>query len=235
MDIRTLFPEAIPGPAAWLYSLGPGRVLAHGQERVAEAVCTALDEAVRERPGLPRRVLDIGCGPGWLTAAIARRRPELRVAGVDLSRQMIRIAARHVAGLDNVDLRCENATDLSDANASVAMIVSVGSMHHWREPVRAFDELYRVLVPGGRAWIFDGRDDFDDEEMTDWLSYARHVPGGALGHYLLRIPRAILRTHGFTSREWQTHIPDLARRSRFGGAEIAPFGIYRRLELVRPR
>jgi hypothetical protein len=45
--------------------------------------------------------------------------------------------------------------------------------------------------------------------------------------------RAVLRRHGFSRRDWEARVPEIARASRFGGGTIEPFGLYRRLELVR--
>jgi SAM-dependent methyltransferase len=34
-------------------------------------------------------------------------------------------------------------------------VVSTGSIHHWKEPVRALNEIYRVLKHGGYALLYD--------------------------------------------------------------------------------
>jgi ubiquinone/menaquinone biosynthesis C-methylase UbiE len=144
---------------------------------------------------------------------------------------MVRIARGNAGeGLSNLEFRQENAAELSAEDGSADMVVSSESMHHWRQPVAVLDEFHRVLRPGGRAWIFDGRDDFGEAEQQEWFSDA---PSLLKVKPALAVQRAILRTHGFTPSEWEIHVPSLVEQSRFGEGEIETLGIYRRLELVR--
>ncbi len=222
MRVSDVIPEAITGPAALLYSLVPGRLFAAAQRRLAEAVDHAL-------PGDARLVVDVGCGPGRLALELARRRPALHVVAVDLSPSMARIAGRRARGVANLEVRCEHAAHLSAADASVDFVVSAESMHHWREPVAVLDELHRVLRPGARAWIFDGRDDFDAADMAGWTVWGRFAPPRPLVAFF----HVIFGTHGFTAELWRTRVPEIVRRSRFGRGSIEPVAMYRRLELVR--
>jgi ubiquinone/menaquinone biosynthesis C-methylase UbiE len=177
-----------------------------------------------------RMVIDIGSGPGSLSIGIARRRPGLRVLGVDLSGTMVRIARKNAGVLSNLEFRQENASRLSADDGSADMIVSSEAMHHWREPVQVLDEFHRVLRPGGRAWIFDGRDDFSEADQKEWFSGA---PSLLKTRPALALQRTILRIHGFTPSEWKSLVPSLVEQSRFGKGNIEVLGIYRRLELVR--
>jgi ubiquinone/menaquinone biosynthesis C-methylase UbiE len=203
--------------------MGPGRLARPAQRRLAEMV----DEAL---PPDARVVIDVGCGPGWLAIELARRRPELRVVAVDLSRTMAKIARRHASATANVEVLCENGARLSSPDGAADMIVSAESMHHWRHPVAVLDEFHRVLRPGCRAWIFDGRDDFEPSDMAGWTFMSHRSPPRPV----VALLRAILRAHGFSAAQWGTHVPDLVKRSRFGVGKIGPCGIYGRLELVRP-
>jgi SAM-dependent methyltransferase len=215
-------PEAIPGLAASFYSALPGRLARPAQHRLAEAVDAVL-------PGEARLVLDVGCGPGWLAIALADRRPRLHVVAVDLSPAMVRICRRHARGRANLDIRCEHAAALSLPDEAVDMIVSSEAMHHWRAPVAILDEFHRVLRPGGRAWIFDGRSDFTPRELAGFTPCGERTPP-APARWLLR---CVLTVHGFSAADWRDYVPELVRRSRFGAGRIEPHGMYRRLELVK--
>jgi ubiquinone/menaquinone biosynthesis C-methylase UbiE len=221
--LSQILPEGIPGPVAWFYSNVPGRIFRSAQDRLA----TMVDESLPEDA---RMLIDVGSGPGSLSIGIAQRRPALRVVGVDLSGTMVRIARRKAGPLSNLEFRQENAAELSAEDGSADMIVSSESMHHWRKPVAVLDEFHRVLRPGGRAWIFDGRDDFGEAEQKEWFSGG---PSLLKTRPALALQRTILRTHGFTPSEWESLVPSLVEQSRFGEGRIALLGIYRHLELVR--
>jgi ubiquinone/menaquinone biosynthesis C-methylase UbiE len=221
--LSQILPEGIPGPGAYFYANVPGRIFRSAQDRLA----TMVDEFLPEDA---RLVIDVGSGPGSLSIGIAKRRPGLRVLGVDLSGTMVRIARKNAGALSNLEFRQENAAELSAADESADMVVSSEAMHHWRKPVQVLDEFHRVLRPGGRAWIFDGRDDFSEADQKEWFSGA---PSLLKTRPALALQRTILRTHGFTPSEWETLVPSLVERSRFAEGRIEVLGIYRRLELVR--
>jgi ubiquinone/menaquinone biosynthesis C-methylase UbiE len=105
------------------------------------------------------RVLDVGTGPGRLLVEIARRRPEVDVAGIDPSADMVGHARRHLqaAGRENADVRIASAEDLPFPDASFDVVVSTLSGHHWADTSTAIAEQARVLRPGGRLWVVDLR------------------------------------------------------------------------------
>jgi ubiquinone/menaquinone biosynthesis C-methylase UbiE len=103
-------------------------------------------------------VLDVGTGPGVLLLEIGRRRPDLRLVGVDLSPDMIEAARRNLRRLG------ERATATTAAVAALPfdddsfdVVVSSFSLHHWEDPAAAVPELARVLRPGGRLHVYDFR------------------------------------------------------------------------------
>jgi SAM-dependent methyltransferase len=105
-------------------------------------------------------VLDAGTGPGRLLVELAHRRPDLRIAGIDLSADMVAIAERNIrrAGhTGRVEVRRADVAALPFARGTFDLVVSSLSMHHWGEVHPAVTELARVLRPGGRLWIYDLR------------------------------------------------------------------------------
>ena len=106
------------------------------------------------------KVLDAGTGPGTLAREIARRQPRLQVYGIDLSEDMIRLARAH-AKREQVEERVHfdvgNVAHLPYPDHSFDLVVSTISMHHWYELEQPLRDLYRVLRPGGRLWIYDFR------------------------------------------------------------------------------
>ena len=98
-------------------------------------------------------MLDVGTGPGVLLVELARRRPDLRLTGVDLSADMIAFAGRNLGGRGEVHVG--DVADLPFEDGSFDVIVSSLSLHHWESPADAVPELARVLRPGGRVLIYD--------------------------------------------------------------------------------
>jgi ubiquinone/menaquinone biosynthesis C-methylase UbiE len=105
-------------------------------------------------------VLDAGCGSGRLAVQIARRRPDLRVRGIDLEQGMVTVAARRAERESLASRVTFAAADLADLPLpadSVDLIVSTASMHHWADVRAVIGSLGRVLRPGGEMWIYDFR------------------------------------------------------------------------------
>ncbi|MEU6250423.1 class I SAM-dependent methyltransferase [Glycomyces sp. NPDC047010] len=99
-------------------------------------------------------VLDIGTGPGLLLQALAATRPDLRLTGIDLAKDMIDHATKNLADLD-VDLRAADVADLPFDTAAFDLVVTTYSSHHWSNPVAAAVEIKRVLRPEGRLLNYD--------------------------------------------------------------------------------
>ena len=100
-------------------------------------------------------VLDVACGPGILSAAIARSARD--VTAFDLTPQMLNKAAQRCAeaGVDNVAFREGNAAELPFADATFDAAVTRLSVHHFDRPGRVMSEIFRVLRPGGRFVVAD--------------------------------------------------------------------------------
>jgi len=58
---------------------------------------------------------------------------------------MVEIARNHAVGIENIRFEIGNAADLPFEDNLLDFIVSTGSLHHWKSPVKVFDECYRVL------------------------------------------------------------------------------------------
>ncbi|MBV9256910.1 MAG: class I SAM-dependent methyltransferase [Ktedonobacteraceae bacterium] len=106
------------------------------------------------------KVLDVGTGPGTLPRDIARNFPHLQVYGIDLSQDMIQLArqyAKHERLEERVHFDTGNVAHLPYPDHSFDLVVSTLSMHHWYELEQPLQDIYRVLRPGGRLWIYDFR------------------------------------------------------------------------------
>ncbi len=99
-----------------------------------------------------KKVLDIGCGPGWYTVQYCLGGAE--VFAIDLSSSAVQICKEHLKYRNLVaDVKVGNAEDLSFDDGTFDLVVSPGVLHHTPNLIKAFQEVYRVLKPGGKAKI----------------------------------------------------------------------------------
>lgn len=211
-----LEPESIPFPLSRVYAAITGlSIFKLFYEMVATQVCKRLQAG---------RVLDIGTGPGTLPIIIASRNLLLRVTGLDLSGDMVKIATRNAAraGVRNVDFRQGSASSLPFADGEFSLVISTLSFHHWREPRQALDEVYRVLREGGEAWIYDVPRKMS-REMFDELKHSH----GFIEAWLFRL-------HAYTEPFYtEMQIAEIATESRFKKYEITHTGMTYRLILYK--
>ncbi len=115
-------------------------------------------------------LVDAGCGPGYLITTIAKSLPHLSIIGVDIAEEMVQKAAKNMSspGLsEKVSFRQGDIQALPLEADSIDFLVSTLSLHHWSEPKRALQEIYRVLKPEGQFLIFDLRR--DGRQLFHWL------------------------------------------------------------------
>jgi ubiquinone/menaquinone biosynthesis C-methylase UbiE len=110
-----------------------------------------LTERVR-----PSRVLDLGCGAGHASFAMARGGAG-RITAFDPSAEMLAVVAREAAarGHGSLDTQIGSAENLPFADRTFEIVATRYSAHHWAHVPRALMECARVLKPGGRAVVID--------------------------------------------------------------------------------
>jgi ubiquinone/menaquinone biosynthesis C-methylase UbiE len=115
------------------------------------------------------RAVDLGCGPGYLAVELAAQAPGLRVTGIDLSPVMLNRARAHtqLAGMEaRVEFKQADAQRVPVPDHSYDLAVSSFALHHWADPVAVFNEVARIVRPGGSFLIRDLRRDLD---APSWL------------------------------------------------------------------
>ena len=112
--------------------------------------------------GLPAGavVLDVGTGPGRVPRLIAQACPQVTVLGIDLSAEMIARASSVAAAspqTERITFQVANVAELPFEDASIDLVISSISLHHWDDPAAGLRDVVRVLRPGAHAWIYDFR------------------------------------------------------------------------------
>lgn len=148
--IKKFHPEGIPCPFSALYNAASrADIFQRHYERIAQDVLNYCTEG---------RVLDIGTGPGWLLEKLYRASPKFKLTGLDISRSMVEKARKNMKNIglsDVIDVQEGKAAKIPFADHTFDVIISTGSLHHWKEPIAGLNEIYRVLKPGGYALIYD--------------------------------------------------------------------------------
>lgn len=124
------------------------------------------------RPGMS--VLDVGCGPGTITAGLAERVAPGRVVAADAAETVLDEARANTAGLDNVEFAVADVHALDFPDGTFDVVHAHQVLQHVADPVGALREMRRVTRPGG---IVAARDvDFgtvvwypEPPEMAPWV------------------------------------------------------------------
>ena len=98
------------------------------------------------RVGAGQRVLDVGCGPGALTAELASRAGAENVSAVEPSASFAAAVRERLPG---VDVRLSAAEELPFPAAAFGVTMAQLVVHFMADPVRGLREMRRVTAPGG--------------------------------------------------------------------------------------
>jgi len=144
-------------------------------KRQAEALSVApvfTDSGILEQihaaitPTTKMNLLDLGCGPGIVTAALA---PDVReVVAYDLTPEMLNQARKRCqeAGLENVRFELGSAEHLPFEAGTFDCVVTRLTIHHFVDPRRVMDEVVRVTRQGGKVVVADVVSSENEEEAT---------------------------------------------------------------------
>ena len=124
------------------------------------------------------RVLDVGCGTGYLLARLQARCPDSDLVGLDLTPAMLDQAAGRLGAA--ATLLCGSGDALPLPDASVDTVVSANVFHFFERPHAALAEMARVLRPGGRLVITDWCDDYLACRVLDRTLRLLRRPHGAV-------------------------------------------------------
>ncbi|HET8653172.1 MAG TPA: class I SAM-dependent methyltransferase [Gaiellaceae bacterium] len=190
-----------PGGELWLrtkpFSAAPGHELRECLHTFAHIV-EQLDLGIRAQ------VLDVGCGPGWLSEFLARC--GYWVTGVDVSEGMVRIARERLAAIEQPI--GEGIEALAEFHAMPVLelpwekrfdaAILYDAMHHFDDEVETLRVIRRTLAPGGRIFIHEGvrpaPDSEGERELIEEMEQYGTLESPFDADYLL----AVLGEAGFT-------------------------------------
>jgi SAM-dependent methyltransferase len=175
--------------------------LTHGRlwRRVAEVL-----------PSPPARVLDIGCGTGALSLAMAEAGYE--VTAIDPDPTAIDLAERsaHQAAPGRLAYHRSDATTWVADEAGYDVVVTTRTLHHVHDPAAVLEQVHRWLRPGGQLVCIDFFHDRFDRRDARWIAQLRGLLE-ATGAYRLdgRLPTDPAAAVERIEWEWeQDHVID---------------------------
>jgi ubiquinone/menaquinone biosynthesis C-methylase UbiE len=146
-------------------------------------------------------VLDVGCGTGVLTRALARVPNVDAVVGVDVAPSLVGRARELASDLTNVAFEVADGRSLPFESESFDVVVFDSTLSHVPSPEAALAEASRVLRPGGSLAAFDG------DYATTTVALGDHDPlqtcvdammaNSVNDRWVMRRLPAMLRTCGF--------------------------------------
>ena len=118
-----------------------------------------LAKQIKQDYGITKGVcVDAGAGGAYLSIELAKI-TDLEIKALDIDPEAIQIAERNIrqAGLTRkVKTVLSDVQKMPFADASVDLVISRGSFMFWTDKVKAFREVWRILKPGGVAFIGGG-------------------------------------------------------------------------------
>jgi ubiquinone/menaquinone biosynthesis C-methylase UbiE len=131
--------------------LNPGRRLLQSPRRTVAAMGLSPDSTV----------LEVGSGPGFFSAFIARAVPGGHLLLVDLQAEMLRVARSRLAGIDNVSFAQADACSLPVGTGRCDAVLLATMLGEVPDRDGCIHETRRVLQSGGHVTIAETRRDSD--------------------------------------------------------------------------
>lgn len=223
--IREMLPEKMPPLAAGIYSRVLPKILSPYYKIIANE--TALAQGAK--------LLDVGTGPGILALEIASKFPSSQITGIDISEKMVEIANNNringtvPAGrkIDNVEFKLMDAKRLEFSDEYFDLILSTGSFHHWKDPMKVIGEIHRCLKKGSEAWIYDGFSETANEDVARCVKKIWNIfPTAGIIRYALSI-------HGYCRKEYEAIVSGILHKTPFKEVVLEPKGIMMRMRLKK--
>ncbi len=178
-----------------------GIKLAHEMnESHSELVSWAM-ETYNHDPKITGKALDIGCGGGATLQAVHRRYPELKLYGIDYSRDMVELSRKNLQ--DKAEIITGSVLELPYPKDEFSFITAVETTYFWPEIIKSFSNVYQVLNAAGVFQIIQEMyADPTDDSYTERNERIVAVSGMQL--FTPEELKEHLKTAGFSDVEYTT-------------------------------
>ena len=161
-------------------------------------------------------IADFGCGGGRNTAALLKRFPEARVTALDYSKvacDKTKQFNRHEVQSGRCNVVQGDVSRLPFEAATFDVITAFETVYFWPGPVESFQEVWRVLKPGGTFMIVNESDGTKqaDEKWTDIIDGMRIFTQEQLTQYLKDAGFSQIAAHINRKQHWICLLAEKAR------------------------
>jgi ubiquinone/menaquinone biosynthesis C-methylase UbiE len=160
------------------------------------------------------RVLEVAPGPGYFAIELAKL-GNYRVTGLDISHTLVDIARQNASNAGvQVDFREGNAAGMPFEDGAFDFLLCRAAFKNFSQPVRALQEMCRVLREGGHALIIDLRRDASQESINHAVD---EMGLGAANSIITKLTfRFMLLKRAYTKGELEQFLA----QTKFGRIEI---------------
>jgi len=113
-------------------------------------------------------LLDVGTGTGLMLHAVHAINPSVELHGLDISSEAIRLAKTQLVGIP-VNLHGGSIEKTQFSEGQFDIVTCNASMSYWENPVVCFNEIYRILRPGGSAVLIEPYAEIDVDKALDTI------------------------------------------------------------------
>ena len=122
-------------------------------------------------------LLEVAPGPGYLSIELAKGGVN-RITGLDISDSFVRIADKNAKQANvRIDFRQGNASTMPFGENEFTHIICTSAFKNFSEPLKALQEMHRVLAPKGIVWLCDMRRDVTNEDIYKYVDDMMKMKG----------------------------------------------------------
>jgi ubiquinone/menaquinone biosynthesis C-methylase UbiE len=165
------------------------------------------------------KILEVAPGPGYFAIELARL-GGYQIIGLDISKTFVEIAQRNAAQAGApVEFRLGSASDMPFESNQFDFIFCRAAFKNFSEPVKALEEMHRVLKPGGRALIVDLSHDAPLESINE------EVARMGLGFFSALLTRLAFRCMLLKRAYSKAGFEQMLAQTQFGSGAINENGL----------
>ncbi len=173
-------------------------------------------------------VLEVAPGPGFFSVELAKL-GNFKLTGLDVSRTFIGIAQENARAEGvTVDFRFGSASAMPFPGESFDFVYCSAAFKNFSEPVKALDEMHRVLRPGGEAMIVDLAREVPVKAIKDYVAQSGR---SGFESWMMKQTLRWLQRRAYTEAEFSR----MAEESRFGGCKISMGAIGFEVRLMKQK